>query len=281
MDKWNLVIDVARCESCHNCVLATKDEYLDNTFPGYSAPHPRHGDAAIRIARRVRGTTPMVDVAHVPMLCNHCDAAPCIAAAQGAITKRADGIVIVDPVKARGRKNLVDACPYGAMWWNEEEQLPQNWIFDAHLLDQGWKMPRCVQACPTGAMRAMKVSDETMQALIARDGLQSLRPEIQTQPRVHYRNLQRYAMNFIAGSVLAVVGGRTECAADARVVLTQQGHSVAETKTDVFGDFKFDGLAPASGAYRIGVSHPVSGTAEIAADLGEDSLYFADIRLNS
>ncbi|MGF6478513.1 acyl-CoA synthetase (AMP-forming)/AMP-acid ligase II [Paraburkholderia sp. JPY419] len=65
-----------------------------------------------------------------------------------AVRKRSDGIVIIDPEKARGRKDIVKSCPYKAIVWNEELQVPQTWIFDAHLLDQGWQHPRCEQVCP-------------------------------------------------------------------------------------------------------------------------------------
>ena len=56
----------------------------------------------------MRGSGSMVDVSYVPKMCNHCDDAPCIrAAGDDSIRKRSDGIVIIDPVKARGRKDLV------------------------------------------------------------------------------------------------------------------------------------------------------------------------------
>ena len=32
--------------------------------------------------------------------------------------------MLIDPVKAKGRKDLVDTCPYGHIWWNEEYQVP-------------------------------------------------------------------------------------------------------------------------------------------------------------
>ena len=67
--------------------------------------------------------------------------------------------MLIDPKKAKGHKELVDACPYGHIWWNEELQLPQAWNFDAHLIDQGWEQTRGQQSCPTGAMRAIKVED--------------------------------------------------------------------------------------------------------------------------
>ena len=44
----------------------------------------------------------MIDVAYLPIPCMHCDNAPCIkAGSDGAITKREDGIVIIDPEKAK------------------------------------------------------------------------------------------------------------------------------------------------------------------------------------
>ena len=110
-----------------------------------------------------------------------------------AVKKRDDGIVIIDPVKAKGRKDLVDACPYGHIWWNEELQLPQIWPFDAHLLDQGWQQTRGQQACPTGAMRAIKVEDDEMARMARDESLEVMKPEAGTKPRVYYRNLWRYS----------------------------------------------------------------------------------------
>jgi nitrate reductase beta subunit len=68
-------------------------------------------------------------------------------AKSGAISKRADGIVIIDPEKSKGQKEIVDACPYGAVYWNEEKQIPQAWIFHAHLLDDGWTETRHGASC--------------------------------------------------------------------------------------------------------------------------------------
>ena len=31
--KWNMVVDIARCDNCRNCFLATKDEHIGNEFP--------------------------------------------------------------------------------------------------------------------------------------------------------------------------------------------------------------------------------------------------------
>jgi len=188
MNKWNLIIDVAGCENCNNCVLATKDELVGNDFPGYSAPHPAQGRGVMHIERTVRGAAPLVDAAYVPKMCNHCDDAPCLkAGADGAVKKRDDGIVIIDPIRAQGRRDLVNACPYGAIAWNEQLQLPQSWFFDAHLLDTGAVAPRCVGLCPTQAMEAVKLSDEHMAQRAQAEGLRTLKPEIGTKPRVYFK----------------------------------------------------------------------------------------------
>jgi Fe-S-cluster-containing dehydrogenase component len=279
MAKWNMIIDVAECTNCNNCTLATMDEYVGNAWPGYAAPMPKHGHRWINILQKERGQAPMIDIAYVPTMCNHCDDAPCIKAARdGAITKREDGIVLIDPVKAKGQKQLVEACPYGHIWWNEAENVPQAWPFDAHLLDQGWQQTRGQQSCPTGAMRALKVEDEEM-ARIARDeGLEVIRPELGAKPRVYYRNLWRYAACFIGGSISTEAAGLVDCVEGARVRLLKDGAQLFETTSDNYGDFKFDRLPENSGSYTVEIEAEGRPKKTIAATLGE-SLNLGEIRL--
>lgn len=269
MNQWNLVIDVARCENCNNCVLANKDEFVGNDFGSYSAPHALHGAGTIAIQRRVRGEAHMVDAAYLPTMCNHCDDAPCIkAAGADVIRKRPDGIVIIDPVKAKGRKDLVQACPYGAIVWNEEQQLPQNWIFDAHLLDGGWQEPRCAQSCPTDAIKAYKTDAGSMAQMVATLGLEVLQPELNSRPRVYYQNLYRYAKHFLGGTVVCKVNGALECIEDARVTLVSGGATLQEVTTDAFGDFKFDGLEARSSPSTVRVAHQLFGTLSVSSPVG-------------
>ncbi len=278
--KWNMIIDVARCDNCRNCFLATKDEHIGNDFPGYAAAQPARGHSWIDIKRKERGQYPIVEAHFMPVMCNHCDDAPCMKVAKnGAVTKRADGIVIIDPVKARGQKAIVDACPYGAIHWNEEKQIPQAWIFDAHLLDQGWTKTRAEQSCPTNVFRSVKVEDAEMQRIQAEEGLEVLKPELGTKPRVYYKNLHLMTTCLVGGSVAALIDGVDECAAGAEVVLQQQGKEVARTTTDTFGEFKFDRLQKNSGHYEVQVDLPGSGWASISFELGADSLYLGVVTL--
>lgn len=279
MSKWNLIIDVAECTNCNLCALACQDEYVGNDWPGVAAEMPRHGHRWIDIKRKERGQPPQVDLAYLPVMCQHCDDAPCMKAATGdAITKRPDGIVIIDPVKAKGQKQIVDACPYGAVYWNEEKQLPQAWPFDAHLLDAGWAEPRCATACPTGAIRALKADDAAMAELRVNEGLEELDPAACTRPRVLYKNLHRFTKAMIAGTVATGKDGTEDCVAGARVTLARGDQVVAETETDAFGDFRFDRLDPASGGYTVAVTREGHAGATVDVELG-DSVTMDIIRI--
>ncbi|USU21254.1 4Fe-4S dicluster domain-containing protein [Paraburkholderia fungorum] len=277
MSKWNLVIKVGQCENCQNCVIAARDEHVGNDFPGYAAPASADAESVVRILRRVQGEAHMVETTYLPVMCNHCDDAPCMRVGGDAIRKRADGIVIIDPEKARGRKDIVKSCPYKAIVWNEALQLPQTWIFDAHLLDQGWRRPRCQQSCPTDVFETVRLDDAAMAQKARREGLKVLRPNLGTKPRVWYSGLERWETCFIGGSVSARMGDVIECVADATVTLYAGDEKLAETVSDGFGDFRFGGLVRDSGIYRVEIRHAL-GNASRRCELGE-SVYLGEVSL--
>jgi Fe-S-cluster-containing dehydrogenase component len=270
MKKWNLIIDLEKCEDCNNCFLACKDEYVDNDWPEYSLSQPRHGQRWINILRKERGQYPLIDVAYLPVPCMHCDHAPCIEAAKNnSVYKRDDGIVIIDPKKAKGQDQLVKACPYGAIWWNEEKDVPQKCTFCAHLLDGGWKEPRCVQACPTGAIKVAYAEDSEMTQVVAKENLAVLHPEYKSVPRVYYKNMYRFNSCFIAGSVAFSRHGCIDCAEGARVTLSKDAKNIAEMVTDNYGDYKFDQLEPNSGKYDLVLTYQSYEKKTLNIDLTE------------
>ncbi len=250
-----MIVDVAACEDCNNCCLACKDEHVDNEWPGYSRPQPRHGQRWIDVQRTERGQFPLIDVAYRPVMCMQCADAPCVKASEGAIKRRPDGIVLIDPVKAKGKQGLVKSCPYHQIWWNEAEQIPQKCTLCAHLLDQGWKQPRCAQACPTGALRIEHLDDDEMKLRVETDHLECLHPEYKTVPHVYYRNMYRYTSCFIAGSVSVTRDGNTDCAVGVGVRLLTGEKPIASAVTDAFGDFKFDRLASGNN-YAVEIAMP-------------------------
>ncbi|MGI5939144.1 MAG: 4Fe-4S dicluster domain-containing protein [Thermoleophilia bacterium] len=245
MKKWNLVIDVALCNDCNNCFLSDKDEFTGNDFLPYSVAQPWEGARWMNIERKERGQYPLIDVAYLPTPCMHCDEAPCLTA-DGAVYKRDDGLVIIDPEKAKGKKEILDSCPYGVIYWNEERQVAQKCTGCAHLIDEGWTETRCSQVCPTGAIKLVLTDDGN----VAEEGLEAYLPELGTKPRVLYKNLYKWTKSFIAGTV--AYKDTDECAEGAAVTLSQNGTKIAEAKTTNYGDFRFDKLDP--GAYEVTVT---------------------------
>jgi Fe-S-cluster-containing dehydrogenase component len=275
--RWALVFDVERCTGCHNCALAVYDEYVGNSFPGYAEEMPRHGHRWIDIKVRERGQGSTVDVTYLASMCQHCDDASCIKADKvGAVSKRSDGIVVISPEKAVGQRHLVDACPFGAIWWNEERQLPQHWNFDAHLIDAGWTEPRCVQACPTGALASFKVTDQELEEMRRSQDLQQLRPDLDAKPRVLYKNLNRFNKAFIAGTIVRSVDGTEDCVDDMIVRLERNGMRVAEVATNAFGVFKFDDLTSNGDTYEVVTEAGKSLSPKLVLD---DSKYIGTVTI--
>ena len=120
------LIDVAKCNGCHNCQISCKDERCGTEWMPYAADQPMTGHFWCKVEEKVRGSVPVVRVSYTPLVCGHCDDAPCAAAAKdGAVYRHDDGLVVIDPAKAKGQRAIMDACPMGAIYWNEELNLPQ------------------------------------------------------------------------------------------------------------------------------------------------------------
>jgi tetrathionate reductase subunit B len=231
-----MVIDITKCNGCHNCQIACKDEHVGNDWTPYAKPQPDTGQFWMKTTEMVRGTVPKVKITYLHDICQHCDDAPCIPACkQHAIYKRDDGAVIIDPVKCSGRMDCMAECPYkGVIFFNETLNIAQKCTFCAHLLDRGWKEPRCVEVCPTDALQFGE--EEDLKDLIAR--AEVLHPEYRTKPRVYYIGLPK---SFVTGAVYdpkkdEVVIGAKVTLTDARI-----GRKMT-TETDALGDFWFKEL---------------------------------------
>ena len=248
------VIDVEKCVGCRSCEIVCKDEHVDNDWSPIALPQPDTGQHWMNVHEKERGQVPKVTVSYTPVMCQHCKNAPCMAVAKdGAVYRREDGLIIVDPVKAKGQKELVEACPYGAMFWNEELQVPQKCTGCAHLLDEGWTVPRCVDACAHDALRFGDEEDFAEELAAA----ELLKPELNTQPNVVYLNLPK---RFIGGEVADLE--KEEVIIGAKVTLTnKETDETLETTTDWFGDFWFKQIAAAD--YTITVEAEGYRTREI------------------
>lgn len=235
MAKKVFVFDVARCNGCYCCQIACKDEHVANDWTPYAKPQPDTGQFWFRLNDYVRGTVPKVKLHYVGVPCQHCDDAPCLEACPiGAIYRRDDALVVIDPEKCTGCRECLLSCPYDALFFNEDLNIAQKCTGCAHLLDDGWSVPRCVDICPTGAL---KFGDESEFAEEIAKATQ-LGQANETKPRVYYLNMPK---RFIGGLVYDPVAKEIVKGARCTLVNSKTGEK-SETLTDGFGDFWFEDL---------------------------------------
>lgn len=129
------------CTGCRSCQLACAVEHSQSkTLFAALAESP---------GVRSRVYVEWLDSgAKVPVLCRHCEDAPCVnACIAGAITRSESGAVITEKDKCIGCWTCVMVCPYGVI--GRETVAGKAYRCDrCPDLDT----PACVSACPTAAL---------------------------------------------------------------------------------------------------------------------------------
>ncbi len=272
MKKFHMIVDLEKCVGCFNCMLACKDEHVGNEWLPYTYEQQKHDQKWINPYIHERGEAPFADICYVTKTCQHCDNPPCANKFPDVVKKREDGIVLFDPIKARGKKGLEKACPFGMISVNEDLGLAQKCTACAHLLDQGWKEPRCVQACPLRAISIMMCEDEEFEEVVRTQNLKSLY-EGDHRPRVMYKNLYKYNKCFVTGCLSYDKDGVEEAATEAALQLKVEGEVVFEGEADFLGEFKIDKIPMNSGKFTVECFlkgyEPISAEFEI----GEKSIH--------
>ena len=172
-------------------------------------------------------------VSYIVKLCQHCGNPACAAVCPSdAFDRREDGFLILNPEKCSGCMACIDACPYDAIFFNEELDIAQKCTGCAHLLDDGWTIPRCVDVCPHEAIRfgdEGDFADEIVQseALIA--GRET------DETHVHYLNLPK---RFVAGIIIDLEADEVIIGATVTIENQTTG-DVMTIETNEFGDFWF------------------------------------------
>jgi Fe-S-cluster-containing dehydrogenase component len=145
MGKVSLMFFKKDCMGCHACEVACKQEHGLGVGP-----------------RLVRVVEKGCDF--VPVYCHHCADAPCRKACPAvAISRNTQGVVLIDNDLCIGCKECVEACPFGAMQFEEEKGLAVKCDLCVDRLAQE-EQPACSLVCPTQCIfvRDMKALSEKL-----------------------------------------------------------------------------------------------------------------------
>lgn len=262
------VFDHDLCNGCYSCQIACKDEHCGYAWLPYAEAQPEIGQFWCRVDEKERGQVPVVRVSYTPVICAHCEDAPCVAVcADGAFTRREDGLLLLDPAKCTGCKKCLEACPAGAIYFNDELNVAQKCTGCAHLLDDGWTVPRCVDNCATGALSFGEEDELDLEGTVCLPGLEG------KGAKVYYKN---YPKRFVAGCVFDEEHDEALIGAPVRLY-SEDNALVAETVTDEFGDWKFDQVEPA--IYKIEIMPENFPVQTIKTDVTEKDVYTGDLGL--
>jgi len=113
-----MAIDIDRCDGCNACVVACRAE---NNVPIAGPEQTEKGRAIewIRVERHVEGEFPNVRVRFVPVMCVHCDEAPCVKVCPVSATyETPDGLNAQIHPRCIGTRACGQACPYTVRYFN-------------------------------------------------------------------------------------------------------------------------------------------------------------------
>lgn len=202
-DVYVYVVDAEKCIGCGNCVKACRNEnnvmegkyrtwierYVVTINGGLESVHvdsPHGGEFGFE---DIEAEGDILRAYFVPKLCMQCDKAPCVKVCPvNATWLTSEGVVLIDKFHCIGCKYCIQACPYGARYFDHHEGVVDKCTWCYHRIMRGLK-PACVTVCPTGSRIFGKISDEQIQNALRDRNIRILKPELNTRPKVFYKNV--------------------------------------------------------------------------------------------
>jgi Fe-S-cluster-containing dehydrogenase component len=190
--QYGFAIDQRTCIGCHACTVACKTE---NDVPlGQFRTWVKYVD---------QGQFPDTTRSFGVMRCNHCTDAPCVKICPTqALFKRDDGIVDFDNERCIGCKSCMQACPYDAIYIDENTHTAAKCNMCAHRVDNELE-PACVVVCPTHSIWVGDLDDPTsgIARLVATQETAVRSPEQNTGPNVFYLGADQAVLDPLAAPV--------------------------------------------------------------------------------
>ena len=222
--QWAMVIDLDRCTGCEACVVACR---VENNIPTVGPEEAAKGRSInwIRVERYFEGEYPDVKVKFMPVLCQHCEEAPCEPVCPVYATYRTDeGLNAQVYNRCVGTRYCANNCPYTVRFFNffdpkwdaplDKALNPEVSVRTRGVMEKctfciqrirkgeekardeeravrdGDVVPACVQTCETKAMYFGNIADpESEVARLSKSNRATRLLEDQgTKPRVIYLN---------------------------------------------------------------------------------------------
>lgn len=137
MEYLNLRFTADDCMGCHACEIACKQEHRLNVGP--------------RLVKIIEHTDHFV-----PVYCRHCGNPPCRRACPvEAIVRDEKGLVLIIDDLCIGCRDCVDACPFGAMQFDERDGLARKCDLCESRVTAGLQ-PACVVVCATRCIHLIR-----------------------------------------------------------------------------------------------------------------------------
>ncbi|MFC1945803.1 4Fe-4S dicluster domain-containing protein [Chloroflexota bacterium] len=181
--QYGLAFDLERCIGCSTCIIACKSENGRESGSGIRVEtiggHHRDTPA---------GRHPELTMHFLPVPCMHCEKPSCADVCPvSAISKREDGIVLVDSDECTGCQACIDACPYGAIIFDEEDNTVWKCTLCASRIDGGLE-PFCQFCCEGEAIYFGNLLDtqSSIARVITERKAIALKSEAGTGPSVYY-----------------------------------------------------------------------------------------------